>query len=100
MSSTAASAQTADSSIASRVRAEIERAIQRNIKGLQYLTSSPPTLGLTPKDVIYSRGTLKLYHYRPIADEVYRVPVLLAMSLVSKAYILDLARAERCRVSA
>jgi len=91
MSSAAASAQTADSSIASRVRAEIERAIQRNIKGLQYLTSSPPTLGLTPKDVIYSRGTLKLYHYRPIADEVYRVPVLLTMSLVSKAYILDLA---------
>ena len=27
----------------------------------------------------------------PIADEVYRVPVLLTMSLVSKAYILDLA---------
>ena len=47
-------------------------------------------MGLTPKDVVYARGTLRLYHYRPLAPEVYRVPVLLVMSLVSKAYILDL----------
>jgi polyhydroxyalkanoate synthase subunit PhaC len=80
-----------DVSIESRVRQEVERAIQRNIKGLQYLTSSDPEMGATPKDVIYRRGTLELYHYRPMADEIYRVPLVLLMSLVSKAYILDLA---------
>src|SRR5438093_10423720 len=42
------------------------------------------------KDVLYQRGTLQLYRYRPLADEVYRVPIVLVMSLVSKAYILDL----------
>jgi polyhydroxyalkanoate synthase len=77
--------------IETRVRREVERAIQRNVKGLQYLTSSDPEMGLTPKDVIYKRGTLELYHYRPMADEIYRVPLMLVMSLVSKAYILDLA---------
>ncbi len=76
--------------IEARVRSEIERAIQRNIKGLEYLGSGDPALGLTPKDVIYGRGTLRLYHYRPIAPEVYRVPLLLVMSLVSRSYILDL----------
>jgi polyhydroxyalkanoate synthase subunit PhaC len=77
--------------IEARVRREVERAIQRNIKGLQYLSSSDPEMGVTPKDVIYKRGTLELYHYRPMADEIYRMPVMLVMSLVSKAYILDLA---------
>jgi len=80
----------ADQSIEARVRQEIERAIQRNIKGIQYLSSSDPAMGATPKDAIYRRGTLALYHYRALADEVYRVPVVLVMSLVSKAYILDL----------
>jgi poly[(R)-3-hydroxyalkanoate] polymerase subunit PhaC len=76
--------------IESRVRAEVERAIQRNIKGLEYLSSGTPDMGLTPKDVIHRQGTLELYHYRPMASEVYRVPLLLVMSLVSKSYILDL----------
>ncbi|MBA4179263.1 MAG: poly-beta-hydroxybutyrate polymerase [Anaerolinea sp.] len=83
-------APASDPTIEERVRLEIERTIQRSIKGLEYVASGDPAVGLTPKDVIYSRGTLKLYHYRPMADEVYRVPVLLVMSLVSKPYILDL----------
>ncbi len=86
-----AGAPASEASVEARVRAEIERAIQRNIKGLEYLTTGDPTMGLTPKDVTYSRGTLRVYHYRPLAEEVYRVPVLLVMSLVSRAYILDLA---------
>jgi polyhydroxyalkanoate synthase len=79
-----------EGTVEARVRGEIDRAIQRNIKGLEYLTSRPPEMGRTPKDVVYSRGTLSLYHYRPQRDEVYRVPVLIVMSLVSRSYILDL----------
>jgi polyhydroxyalkanoate synthase subunit PhaC len=83
--------ETADASIAERVRAEVQRTIQRSIKGLNYFLSDEPALGLTPNDTIYRRGTLALNHYRPLAKEVYRIPVLLVMSLVSKSYILDLA---------
>ena len=56
----------------SRIRAEVERAIQRNIKGLEYFGSPAPVLGSTPKDLLCKRGTLNLYHYRPLADELYR----------------------------
>src|SRR5262245_29164422 len=77
-------------SVEARVREEVERTLLRNEKGLEYFSSGDPEMGVTPKDVVYSRGTLRLYHYRPQAPEVYRVPVLLVMSLVSKAYILDL----------
>jgi poly[(R)-3-hydroxyalkanoate] polymerase subunit PhaC len=86
-----ASATRDDVSIEARVRAEVERALLRNVKGLEYLSAGDPPMGLTPRDAVYSRGTLRLYRYRPLASEVYRIPVLLVMSLVSRAYILDLA---------
>ena len=86
-----AGAGAGEASIAQRVREEVQRTIQRSIKGLNYFLSDDPALGLTPKDIIYQRGTLSLNHYRPLAKEVYRVPVLFVMSLVSKPYILDLA---------
>jgi polyhydroxyalkanoate synthase subunit PhaC len=47
-------------------------------------------LGVTPKETIHASGTLKLHHYRPLADSVYRVPVLVVTSLVNQPYILDL----------
>jgi polyhydroxyalkanoate synthase len=78
-------------SIASRIQAEVERALQRNIKGLEYLASPGPALGLTPRDLIHQRGTMALYHYRPMVDEIYRVPLLLVMALTNRGYILDLA---------
>jgi polyhydroxyalkanoate synthase len=77
--------------IADVVRREVQRTLLRSVKGLEYLSTPDPEVGATPKDVIHRRGTLRLYHYRAQCDEVYRVPVLLIMSLISKPYILDLA---------
>src|SRR5271165_7351927 len=82
--------QSSAPSIGEIVSREIERAIQRNIKGLEYFRLGDPPVAQTPRDVVYKRGTLELYHYRPLAEEIYRVPLLLVMSLVSKAYIFDL----------
>jgi polyhydroxyalkanoate synthase len=77
--------------LAPRIRAEVERAIQRNIKGLEYFTSPAPALGATPKDLLLKRGTLNLYHYRPLAAELYRVPLLMVMATTNRGYIFDLA---------
>ncbi|MCH8995311.1 MAG: alpha/beta fold hydrolase [Chloroflexi bacterium] len=71
---------------------EAERTIQRSRQGVDLLLGrNDPPVGLTPKDTLYSRGTLRLYRYRPVVDEVYRVPIIFVMSLISKSYILDLA---------
>jgi len=67
-------------SIPERIQSEVQRAIQRSIKGVEYISTSGPSLGSTPKDVLSVRGTMNLYHYRPIADEIYRVPILIVMS--------------------
>ena len=77
-------------SISDRVQSEVQRAIQRSIKGVEYFSTSGPALGSTPKDVLLSRGTLQLYHYRPLADEIYRVPILIVMATTNRGYILDM----------
>jgi poly[(R)-3-hydroxyalkanoate] polymerase subunit PhaC len=77
--------------IPERIQTEVQRAIQRSIKGVEYIASSGPTPGHTPKDVILSRGTMQLYHYRPVADEIYRIPILIVMATTNRGYILDLA---------
>lgn len=78
-------------SIAARIRTEVDRALQRGIKGLEYMSSGGPASGRTPRDLVHQRGTLALYHYRPMTDEIYRVPLLLVMAVTNRGYILDLA---------
>ena len=68
----------------------MQRAIQRSIKGVEYIASSGPSLGSTPKDILHARGTMNLYHYRPMADEIYRVPILIVMATTNRGYILDM----------
>src|ERR1700674_5486196 len=77
-------------SIPERIQSEVQRAIQRSIKGVEYFSTSGPSLGSTPKDIMHVRGTMNLYHYRPVADEVYRVPILIVMATTNRGYILDM----------
>ena len=70
---------------------EAQRTLERSRASIDVLLRrNDPEVGLTPKDTIYARGTLRLYRYRPQTDNVYRVPVIFVMSLISKPYILDL----------
>ncbi len=75
-----------------RIRKLVDRTIQRNIKGVEYFASTAPPVGLSPKDVIYKRGTLNLYHYHTRADELYRVPILIVMATTNRSYVLDIAK--------
>lgn len=78
-------------SITERIRADVDRLLQRGRKGIDYLSSEGPSMGVTPRDLVLQRGTMSLYRYRPLADEIYRVPLLLVMALTNRGYILDLA---------
>ncbi|MCA9191282.1 MAG: class III poly(R)-hydroxyalkanoic acid synthase subunit PhaC [Planctomycetales bacterium] len=49
-----------------------------------------PKLADTPHDVVYERGTLKLYHYRRSTPTAVCEPVLICYALVNRPYILDL----------
>ncbi len=82
--------------IAQRARQAVETALARNVAGLPRTEDLVPELGFspTPRELVYSRDLVKLYHYTPVCDEIYRVPLLLVMSLVSKPYIFDIAEGQ------
>ena len=70
----------------------VKRNLDRVRRGMDVIVDrDPPVVGATAKDVVYAKGTLRLYRYRPLTHEVYRIPLVLVMSLISKPYILDLS---------
>jgi len=73
-----------------RVQRDVERSLlaTRNfVKPLPAINN--PVVAQTPRDVVWQRDKAALYRYRS-DQRVYRPPLLLTMSLVSKAYIFDL----------
>jgi polyhydroxyalkanoate synthase subunit PhaC len=79
-----------NSASASMLPNPMQRALARmGIEGEDFAAMAG-ALGVTPKETIHANGTLKLHHYKPLADTVYRVPVLIVTSLVNQPYILDL----------
>src|SRR5262245_25103467 len=80
-----------EGSLATRLRSEVSQMVQRTLKGLDYLSSPPPQVGVSPRTLLHRRGTLALYHYHSPASEVYRVPVLMVMALNAKGSVFDLA---------
>ena len=68
------------SSLPSPVQMALERV---GLPGTDFVGLTGP-LGASPKDTIYAQGTLKLHHFRPQSDQLYRVPVLMVTSLVNQ----------------
>ena len=77
--------------MAAAVQRFVQQTVERGRRGLQLASSGPQPVGLTRKEVLYTRGTLRLYHYEPLVDEVYRTPLMLVMAPTNKAFIFDLA---------
>lgn len=54
----------------------VKRNLDRVRRGMDViLDRDPPVVGATAKDVVYSKGTLRLYRYRPLTDEIGRAHV-------------------------
>ena len=89
-------AEISQAEVDARVDQLIRRTIERNIPGLADLpqTESELEVGTSPKELVFTKETARLYHYEAMAEEVYRVPILFVMSPVAKGYILDLAKGQ------
>ncbi len=81
---------TARAAALTRLPNPVQRTLERMGLPAADLADLTGPLGATPRDTIYAQGTLKLHHFRPQCDSVYRVPVLIVTSLVNQPYILDL----------
>jgi len=64
----------------------------KKVMKFNQLLLSPPDIktGQTPCEVVYRKHKIKLIRYRPVADNLYRTPVVIAYALINKPYIMDL----------
>jgi len=46
--------------------------------------------GLTPREVVWARDRVSLYHYEPGVEKQFSVPILLVYALILRPYIMDL----------
>ncbi len=62
-------------------------------KATQVLTKEPkPEVGLSPKEVIWTKNKAKLYRYVSDHPNKHKVPLLFVYALINKPYILDLTK--------
>lgn len=54
------------------------------------LNLGDPQSDLTSKEVIYQEDKMKLYHYRPLAEKISKVPTLIIYALVNRQYMMDI----------
>lgn len=80
--------------IGSKVRETVERTILRNSVELQLPDYEPDNVANSPKEVVHARGTMRLFHYLPMTEEVYRVPLVIIMPLFGRPDILDLVKGQ------
>jgi polyhydroxyalkanoate synthase len=76
---------------ATEVLTELNKVRERITRGLEVLSGPLDiSVGATPHDVVYEEDKLKVLHYRPLADNVLPVPVLITYALINRQYMLDL----------
>jgi polyhydroxyalkanoate synthase subunit PhaC len=62
-------------------------------RATEVLTVEPePQVGLTPKELIWTKNKAKLYRYTSNEPSTHKVPLLLVYALINKPYILDLKK--------
>ncbi|MBO1512606.1 class III poly(R)-hydroxyalkanoic acid synthase subunit PhaC [Metabacillus sp. BG109] len=70
---------------------EFQESYTRLARATEVLTTDPqPEVGLTPKEVIWTKNKAKLYRYVSDQPKKFKVPLLLVYALINKPYILDL----------
>jgi hypothetical protein len=70
---------------------DIESTYEKYLQGLRILTEGAKAeTGQTPKEVIWTKNKARLYHYEPLREKRFPVPILLIYALINRSYVLDL----------
>ena len=67
------------------------RIFEKYREGMRILLEGPRIqTGLTPKEVVWTKNKARLYHYLPMHEKRFPVPILCVYALINRCYILDL----------
>jgi polyhydroxyalkanoate synthase len=86
----ARSLTTAPAGMIDRIRHDVDRTVSLTRNAMKHLSGyGRPAVGLTPKDVVWSRGKVELWRYRSDRRRI-SPPLLIVHSLVTRNYVFDL----------
>ncbi len=72
-------------------QSDLDSTIKKYRRGMQIiLEGAKADTGQTPKEVIWTKNKAKLYHYEPMMEKRFPVPILLIYALINRPYVLDL----------
>jgi polyhydroxyalkanoate synthase len=79
-----------DKEMATTMR-EFEKLNEKFFKGLENMMGiQDVAVATTPKEEIFARDRMKLYHYLPIREDRTRTPLMITYALVNRQYMMDL----------
>ncbi|MFC7392171.1 class III poly(R)-hydroxyalkanoic acid synthase subunit PhaC [Scopulibacillus cellulosilyticus] len=75
------------------IPSEFKDTYSRIKRATEVMTTDPePEVGLTPKEVIWTKNKAKLYRYVSDQPKKHKLPLLMVYALINKPYILDLTK--------
>ena len=69
---------------------KINRKILKGIETLGHIHEEDIQVGVSAKEEVYREDKLVLYHYIPLVDRPFRVPLLFVYALVNRPFMVDL----------
>ena len=69
---------------------DLNRKVLKGIENLSRIREQDIQAGASPKEEIYREDNLVLYHFTPMVDQPFRVPILIVYALVNRPYMVDL----------
>jgi polyhydroxyalkanoate synthase len=69
---------------------EVVEMTQKAIENLARLRDDDIQIGPTPKEPVYTEDNIVLYHYLPVVEKPFKIPLLIVYALVNRPYMVDL----------
>lgn len=75
---------------AMRELVELNQKVIRGLETLSHIREEDIPTGVSAKEVVFTEDKLTLYHYTPLVEKPFEVPVLISYALVNRPYMADL----------
>jgi polyhydroxyalkanoate synthase subunit PhaC len=69
---------------------DLNRKVVRGIETLSRIRDKDIQVGVSPKEEIYREDNLVLYHFTPMVEQPFHIPILIVYALVNRPYMVDL----------
>ena len=72
------------------VAQEVAELTYKATQNLSRLQDDQIKIGATPKEAVYAEDNIVLYHYLPVVEKPFKIPLLISYALVNRPYMVDL----------